>query len=65
MNTNREASTGRETLIPILVVGPPDGSSTDNFTENYVKVQPSKPEPMRSDRSDPEDIPYRSTEYAY
>lgn len=53
MNTNREARTGRETFIPFLVFGPPEGSSTGYSIENYVKSQPSKPEPLRSDTSDP------------
>src|SRR5271154_5860663 len=53
MTTIREVSTGQETFIPFQVVDLLDGSSTVDPTKNYVKSQPVKPEPLRSDTSDP------------
>jgi hypothetical protein len=53
MNTIREASTVRETFIPFLAFDLLEGASTDDPTKNYVTSQSIKPEPSRSNTSDP------------
>lgn len=53
MNMIREVSTGQETSIPFRIVDLEDGSSTVDPMRNYARAQPVKPEPSRSDTSDP------------